>query len=121
MKKYLFGIIAIVFAVAAAAFTPVSKKLTASFAFHYVSSFYDQSSVQSNSNWAYGNVPCPPNANRACEIIVTENYTHLAGATRVLNSSGIVLVIRAVPGVNRSFYVPVVGASIGIVSKSDKE
>jgi hypothetical protein len=121
MKNYLFKYIAVLFAVAAVAFTKIPKVPTATFPFHYIASTYAQSDVQNNSNWASGLIVCStPPFNKACLIQVTDTYTHLVGTTRVLNTTGNVLIIKAIHGVNGIDFVPDVASSIGIASKSDK-
>jgi len=120
MKKYLFGTMAIIFAIAAVAFTRVPKGPTATFPFRYVPSIYTQSAVQTNSNWTSGSVSCPSPPNKACTIWVADIYTHLVGTSRVLNTTGNVLIIKAIRGANGIDYVPDVATSTGISSKSDK-
>jgi len=120
MKKYLFGIMAVVFAVAAVAFTKAPKAPTATFPFKYVPVTYALLDVQTNSNWTSGTVSCPVPLNKACLIQVTDIYTHLVGTTRVLNTTGNVLIIKAVHGANGIDFVPDVPTSTGIASKADK-
>jgi hypothetical protein len=122
MKRYLTGIIAIVIATGMAAFTAPAKKPLSTFTFRYTPSTYSQLQVQDNSNWVSGASLCAGSANKACQMEVTDIYTHLdANNNRVLNTSGNVIVIKAVTGANGSDYVPYPPSSTGISSPVDKQ
>jgi hypothetical protein len=110
MKKYLFGLSAILLAVGAVAFT----RPPATFTFKYDLTTYTQAQVQSISNWSLAIGPgCDGTDRKACQIEVEETYTHLEGSTRVLNTTGNVISITA------SLYIPdgtyYVSSGIGIV------
>ncbi len=121
MKRYLAGSLAVIFAIAAAAFTVPSKHSpSAAFTFRYNSPSYTQPDVQTNNNWISGSSSCSGAANKACEMEVLDTYTHLQGSTRVLNTTGNVIVVKAVLGANHTDYVPNPATSTGIQSATDK-
>jgi len=121
MKRYLSGIAATIIAVSLVAFTAPEKKPLSTFTFRYTPATYTQPQVQDNSNWVSGASLCAGQANKACQMEVTDTYTHLdANNNRVLNTTGNVIVIKAVPGVDGSEYVPDPSTSTGIPSALDK-
>jgi len=121
MKRYLSGIAATIIAVSLVAFTAPEKKPLSTFTFRYTPATYTQPQVQDNSNWVSGASLCAGQANKACQMEVTDTYTHLdANNNRVLNTTGNVIVIKAVTGVDGSDYVPDPSTSTGIPSALDK-
>ncbi len=122
MKRYITGIAAVVIAVTAVAFTvPIHTSPKATFTFRYTPGTFTQLQVQTNSNWVSGAAACGGAANKACQMEVTDSYTHLdANNNRVLNTTGSVVVIKAVPGAAGTNYVPNPPTSTGIPSKIDK-
>ncbi|HET7117096.1 MAG TPA: hypothetical protein VFI29_11425 [Hanamia sp.] len=121
MKRYLSGIAATIIAICLVAFTTPEKKPLNTFTFRYTPATYTQPQVQTNSNWVSGASLCAGQANKACQMEVTDTYTHLdANNNRVLNTTGNVIVIKAVLGVNGSDYVPNPSTSTGIPSAIDK-
>lgn len=121
MKRYLTGIIAVVIAIGMAAFTAPAKKPLSTFTFRYTPATYTQLQVQDNSNWVSGASLCAGTANKACEMEVTDTYTHLDGNNRVLNTTGNVIAIKAKLGDAGTDYIPDPGSSTGILSATDKE
>ena len=123
MKRYITGIIAVVIAIGMAAFTAPAKKPLSTFTFRYTpATNYSQLQVQDNSNWVSGASLCAGQENKACQMEVTDTYTHLdANNNRVLNTTGNVIVIKAVLGADGSDYVPNPSTSTGIPSAIDKQ
>jgi hypothetical protein len=122
MKRYITGIIAVVIAIGMAAFTVPAKKPLSTFTFRYTPASYSQLQVQDNSNWVSGASLCGGPANKACQMEVTDTYTHLdANNNRVLNTTGNVIVINAKLGKDGSNYVPDPSSSTGISSPVDKQ
>ncbi len=122
MKRYVSGIAAIIIAVSMVAFTAPEKKPLATFTFRYTPATYTQPQVQDNSNWVSGASLCAGPANKACQMEVTDTYTHLdANNNRVLNTTGNVIVIKAVLGANGSDCVPDPNTSTGISNPVDKQ
>jgi len=82
MKKYLFGLSAIVLAIAFSAFTKPVKPTTTSLKFRYsvVSPQYTQAEVQSLASWTFDQAAsgCSTTANaKPCTFIVTdEKFVH---------------------------------------------
>lgn len=125
IKKYGIGLLAIIIAVGAVAFTKPGKGLKpfVNYAFHYTSTTYTQTEVQKNSNWSSGGGSgCGSTQNIPCQMNVLSTYTHDDGSgTQVLNdanSGGSILSITAVHGANGVDYVP--QASTSIPSVNDK-
>ena len=122
MLRYLSGIAATIIAISLVAFTAPEKKPLSTFTFHYTPGTYTQSQVQTNSNWLSGASLCAGQANKACQMQVDDIDTHLdANNNRVLNTTGNVIVIKAVPGVNGTDYVPDPSTSTGISSPVNKQ
>lgn len=120
MKRYIASIIAVIIAAGAVAFTTPAKKPLATFTFRFTPTTYTQPQVETNSNWVSGASLCGGTANKACQMEVDEAYTHLDGSTRVLNTTGSVIVIKAKLGAAGSDYVPDPSTSTGIASAKDK-
>lgn len=122
MKRYIIGILAVMIGAAAAGFTEhKTTGPTATFTFRYTQLSYTQALVQTNSNWVAGSSACASAANKACQMEVTDTYTHLdANNNRVLNTTGNVIVIKAVKGASGTDFVPNPPTSTGIPSKVDK-
>src|SRR5437868_13233677 len=121
MKRYISGIVAVTIALAAVAFTtPKNTRPLSSFTFHYTPTSYGQSTVEANGNWVSGASLCGGNQNKACQMEVTDTYTHLDGSNRVLNTTGSVIIIKAVPGAGGTDYVPNPLTSTGIPSATNK-
>lgn len=126
MKRYLSGIIAVVIALSAAAFTMPAKenKSLDSFTFYYLppaANDYSINSVQDESNWKTAPSPmpqCGSTANKACSIVVDGNNTTGSGATRELDFE-----LHAVAGAggSGSGYVPQLSTTPEITSKVDKQ
>jgi hypothetical protein len=122
MKRYIAGILAVIIAVGAVAFTVPAKKIpNATFTFHYTLTSYGKTDVEANNNWTSGASLCGGVQNKACQMEVTDTYTHLDNNIRVLNTTGSVIVVKAVTGTGGTDYVPDPGTSTGIPSASDKE
>lgn len=128
MKRYFFGLIAILFATGMVAFTKpgLNKKPLATFTFYYIppgGTDYSQPAVQNKANWI-SNPSIPPicdGANKACEMEVTDTYTELNGSdVRVFKTSGSVVNIVADEGNTADLYVPIVPSSTGVQSKKDR-
>jgi hypothetical protein len=121
MKRYITGILAVIVAAGAVAFTAPAKKIpNATFTFHYTPTSFGQNDVETNNNWISGASLCAGDQNKACQMEVTDTYTHLDGSNRVLNTTGSIIVIKAKLGANGSDYVPNPSASTGVPSASDK-
>ena len=121
MNRYLTAMAAVIIAIGMAAFTAPPKKSATTFTFRYTPTTYTQPQVETNSSWVSGAALCGGTANKACQMEVDEAYTHLDGSTRVLNTSGSVIVIKAKKGANQTDYVPDPSSSTGISSPIDKE
>lgn len=115
MKRYITGILAVVIAISAFAFTKPQeeKKNSTTYTFSYApTSDFSQAAVELKSNWESNTTPpspCLGTANKACQADIDEIYTHDEGGVRVLNTStsqGSVLNISAIPGANNTDYVP---------------
>ena len=125
MKRYIAAGLAIILAFMAAAFTKPAGKPFATFTFHYTPTSYGMTTVQTNSNWMSGaGTGCGTDQNKACQMEVTDTYTHADGlGNRLLNdanSGGSVISIIAKKGANNSDYVPNPAASTGVPSAIDK-
>lgn len=122
MKRYLTGLLAIIVAAGAVAFTaPKHKVPLSTFIFHYTPTSFSQTDVQSNNNWTSGASLCVGVQDKACQMDVTDTYTHLdANNNRVLNTTGSVIVIKAKLGAAGTDYIPDPSNSTGIPSASDK-
>src|SRR5690242_1229967 len=107
MLRYISGFAATIIAICLVAFTAPEKKPLSTFTFRYTPTTYTQPQVEDNSNWVSGASLCAGQANKACQMEVTDIYTHLdANNNRVLNTTGNVIVIKAVAGKNGSDFVP---------------
>lgn len=108
MTRYLFGFIAIVTAVASVAFTkPTSSTKPLNVTFYFTGNPLLSADVADESKWnttSPGN-DCSGAANKACEITVSNDQTHLVNGIPQLNTS---LNISAVAGAAgaASGYVP---------------
>lgn len=126
MKQYLTGIIAVIIAVGAFAFTKPENRVKppTTYSFFYNSSSYLQQDVQDRQKWLIGTGSgCSGLQNKACQMEVTDSYTHLDpdSGDRVLNTSGASeVVIAAVKGADNTNYVPNPATSTGIPSASNK-
>jgi len=120
MNRYLTAMAAVIIAIGMAAFTAPSKKHVTTYTFRFTPATSTQPQVETNGNWVSGASLCGGTANKACQMEVDEAYTHLDGSTRVLNTSGSVIVIKAKKGANQTDYVPDPAASTGISSATDK-
>jgi hypothetical protein len=97
MKKYLFGMLAIVLALGFSAFTTAKKTLTYTFTIDRIplaESDVEQTTTISSklvyANWdrTAGLVTCGSGfEHRSCTIIVDEKYTQDLGGTRYLNAA----------------------------------
>ena len=124
MKKYLSGIIAVIIAVGAFAFTAPIKavKKATTVTFHYTPSTFLKPQVESNANWTNGpGSGCSAGA-KACQIEVLESYTHRdANNNPVLNDAGsggsIMSIVASGSGSN---YAPNLGSSTGIDSELNR-
>ena len=121
MKRYLTGILAVIIAAGAAAFTTAKEnKSLDSFTFYYVpptSNDYSQPSVENEGNWKTAPSPIPQcggNPNKACSILVDEDNTTGSGATRALDFD-----MHATVG-SGADYVPLLSTTPEITSKVDK-
>jgi hypothetical protein len=89
MKKYLFGLFAIILAIYFSSFTIPSKKLAAAdFMFdENIGSRYIQSDVQDVLDWVEaGSIHCAGGDEVACRIGgVSELYWHISGGAKILN------------------------------------
>jgi hypothetical protein len=122
MVRYLSGIAATIIAICLVAFTAPAKKPLSTFTFRFTPTTYTQPQVQDNSNWVSGASLCAGQENKACQMEVTDTYTHLdANNNRVLNTTGNVIAIKAVLGADKSSYVPDPSTSTGIPSATDKQ
>lgn len=123
MKRYITAVLAIIVAVSVVAFTaPKHKSPLSTITFRYTPGTFSQSQVQSNSNWTSGSSLCGAQQNKACEMDVTDTYTHLdANNNPVLNTTGNVVVIKAKLGAAGTDYVPDPATSTGIPSANDKQ
>ncbi|MCW3090005.1 MAG: hypothetical protein JWP81_1074 [Ferruginibacter sp.] len=127
MKRYLFGIIAVIIATASVAFTSshsVTKPLT-SHNFYYVapSGLYTELAVENKANWISnpGTIPTCSGSAKACTIAVNDNYTELNGSgVRVFKTSGNIANIVAEEGTSQDLFVPIVLSSTGLDSKADR-
>lgn len=121
MKKYFFGIIAVIIATGSVAFTKVqkaNKKDLATYTFRYKpTSDFTQNSVQTNNNWESGIAGCGGSLD-ACTMEVTDTYTHLDGTKRVLNTTGNVINIVATG--SGSDFQPNPSASTGVQSATNQ-
>jgi len=83
MKKYFFGILAIVLAISFSAFTNPSKKTSTNFLFEYTppsTGDYSQGSVSDPDNWnlLFG-ADCSGAEEISCVIEVEPQFTHVEG------------------------------------------
>ena len=80
MKKYLTGILAIIIAAAAVAFTtPAQNRSMVTFTYSPPSTDnYTQANVQDKDNWVPG-IACSSGANRACSLQVSSEETQSGG------------------------------------------
>lgn len=74
MKKYLFGLSAIVLAVASVAFT--TPKPTATSTFIFQGDITSATDVADKTLWSEANISCPGGNEAACKIVVDELYYH---------------------------------------------
>jgi hypothetical protein len=126
IRKYGIGLLALVIAVAAVAFTKPEKKPFTSHTFYYVApggTDYSESSVENKVNWT-SNLMSPPTcngSNKACQIDVDDNYTETVSGVRVFKTTGVFIAqIAAQPG-GGSNYVPIDGSpSVGVTDKADR-
>lgn len=96
MKKYLFGILAVVLAIGFSAFTKPAKKnnKTGVYVFAITTSPTTEGIVSNLDNWSKlglvdDDFSCPDQVDQmACQIQVDEQFTHLIPntSTRILNS-----------------------------------
>lgn len=115
MKRYLYGALAAIIAVGAAAFTtPNQSAALEGDTFFYTSTNYSQLEVQKNSNWQYGSSDCEGDPNKACQMQVSTTLTHPVTGGRALNTSGSVLAITATAGADASGFVPDPASTSGI-------
>ena len=86
MKKYFFGLSAIVLAIAFSAFTkPVIKGNAKTFEFGFAPT---QTNVQNLAKWAVAApATCQSGTVKACGIVVDEVYYHQDGSDFVLNTA----------------------------------
>jgi len=93
MKKNLFGLLALVVAIGAVAFTtaPNAKRLTYFFAYNGPAAM-TQAQVESPANWIQvsdiGPLVCNAQLIKACRIEVPDTYTKVSGSVRVLQVPG---------------------------------
>lgn len=120
MKRYITGIIAVVIAVGAFAFT-MPKKALQSFddvTFYYQSSDFSNQEVAKKENWSSTATPptCVGSQNKACTLVVEEGQTILSGGTRILAND-----ITVMPGAGGATlgYVPS-PSTAGFVDKEDR-
>lgn len=88
MKKYLFGILAMLFAVAAISFTTLSSvKQTTITRYHYTSNSTVLADVQNINNWVAEEPGCPSTGDLPCAIDYDGDSaafaTYLGGFTSV--------------------------------------
>ena len=121
MKRYIAGILAVIVAAGAVAFTVPAKKIpNGTITFRYTLSSYTEPQVENNNNWTSG-ASLGGGSNNACQMEVTDTYTHLdANNNPVLNTSGSVIVIKAIPGAPGPGYVPDPTTSTGVPSAINK-
>lgn len=116
MKKYITGVLAVIIAVAAFAFTkPENKKVNLTdVTFYYTPTSYGINDVQNKDNWTSTGSPmdCEGTA-KACRLIVNQSATTETGGVRHLTNN-----ITATVGVSPN-YVPS-SSTTGFVSKLDK-
>ncbi len=125
MKHYIFGLMAIVIAFGAVAFTKptADTKSLLNSTFYYVapsSGDYTLISVETESNWKTAPSPVPTcfsTANKACSIVVDNTNTTGTGASRALNFN---LNAKVGAGGSSSGYIPDQTATSQIISEINK-
>lgn len=94
MRKYLFGLLAVAFALTAVAFTKPDKTDLATVFFQYVGpATYAEGEIENNANWqevsnitsGCNNIDC-----KACRISVNDTETVGTAPNRVLNSTAVI-------------------------------
>lgn len=133
MKKYVFGLVAMVMAIGMVAFTEKGKsdkkvKLRATTNFYYFppeENDYSEESVEDKDNWkSIGGDPldCTNTPEKACLIEVNDDYTELdVNNVRVFRTSVMVANIIAQPGnADPADHIPDLSLSTGLDGKSDK-
>ena len=87
MKRYLTGVIAVIIAIGAVAFTSPARNLTnVTFMYNAPSGTdYSQASVQNKANWSLGTPTCSADQDRACSLQVPSDKT-TAGGTQLGSS-----------------------------------
>lgn len=131
MKRYISGIVAVIIAVAAFAFTSENKRISKLdthdfFYFPPTLNPYSQTSVQDKANWKSTNGDpddCTGSANKACMISVEDTYTRDSSGIRLFNTSAPFANIVATEGDGGSGagYVPLQISSTGITGQVDKQ
>jgi hypothetical protein len=91
MKKYLFGLTAILFALGIVAFKnpEMIGKKTTTYEFYYTApgSSYDDLDVKDNTLWDVTSISCNGTNTKACNMRVQESYTKLVNSVRKLRIS----------------------------------
>lgn len=121
MKRYYFGIIAVIVAVSAVAFKSprLIKHDFANITFYYTGSTYTSTEVVKKGNWSSTITPptCVGAQNKACKLVISDTETTLDGSgNRILKND-----IQAMAGAGGgpSGFVPSTSTP-GFVSKNDK-
>ncbi len=108
MKRYIFGLMAIVVAVTSVAFTnPVKKNKPLSYTFYFTGNPLTPGDVEDESKWSLtspGN-ECAGAENKACRIVVDDDQTEMVNSVRVLKSS-LSITAAAGAGGSGSGYIP---------------
>jgi hypothetical protein len=120
MKKYLFGTLAIVFAVGLVAFTTPNKARFVEYFFEYTAGvFNDDDPIELPSNWAivsdFG--LCSDNDSKACRIKVDAADTEIPAGETVRKLKSGTVIIAAQNGLTGFYYVTEAG---DVVAKRNK-
>jgi len=123
MKKFLYGSLALVFAIAAFAFTNpvIENKSMTDVTFYYdppMGTNYNQGPVTTLSNWKDGSASCNGSNTKACQILVQPSYYHYDDilSKNVLNTTGTFLSINT-SGSGSVYYVT---STTGITTITNK-
>jgi len=103
MKRYLTGILAVIIAISAVAFTRPAKNLDmVTFIYNPpTTGDYSQPSVQNKANWSAGTASCSGDLSKACSLQVPDNET-TSGGTQL--ASGVTITATKDPH-SANYYV----------------
>lgn len=121
MKKYLFGLAAIVFALGVVAFKTAEVK-RAAVVFNYTApgGSFSEANVEANANWSVTTITCPLGTVKACKFTVDDTYTKLVSGVRVLRTAAdgapFITIVAENPGGGVNFRVSNLTANISAIT-----